>query len=552
MRRTPRAIAVRLTVPLRRWARRWRRSMQARVVTTVLFVGVATVLVLGAFVVAQIRDGLIETRVDRILLESARDATSAQQGVDASVAATPGDLQALLRSVYTSLLNVGGDSRGLVVLQAQDNDSDLILTTGASDVALPTVVTAEMRQAMADGVTQPWQYTTWPGQDTAAVVVGEPLRLRDAGDYELYFVYSLADEQQTLALIQQVLLFGGAVLISLVLLQAWFVTLQAVRPVRQAARVASRLADGLLSERMTVRGADEMATLATTFNEMAESLQRQITRMEDLSRVQRRFVSDVSHELRTPLTTIRMASDILYDAREDFPAQVARSAELLSTQIDRFELLLSDLLEMSRIDAGAAQLEFELTDLADVVADEVDAIRPVAEDQGVRIELWVGSGRHQASMDRPRVGRIIRNLLSNAVEHAQGGPVDVGVASTSRGVAVVVRDYGLGLTHTQVERVFDRFWRADPARARTMGGTGLGLSIAREDALLHGGRLEAWGSPGEGAAFRLSLPRTSRGLGQQPVLALAMRHEEFEALGDGTPRAAGPTPGDGIGRREDA
>ena len=504
--------------------------MQLRVVTTALVIGVGTVLILGAFVLGQIRDGLIETRVDRILAESTRDAASATDLVGAATAATPGDLQLFMNNLYESLRTVGGESRGLVILQAPQNDSDVILTAGVSSPELVGVITPEMRTAVDEGVAQPWQYVAMPGTGEPGLVIGSALPFRDAGDYELYFVYSLADEQQTLGLIQQVLIGGGLALIGLVLIQTWTVTLQVVRPVRHAAKVASRLADGLLSERMTVRGADEMATLATTFNDMAESLQRQITRMEDLSRLQRRFVSDVSHELRTPLTTIRMASDVLHDRREEFAPEVARSAELLANQIDRFEVLLSDLLEMSRIDAGAAQLEFETVDLADVVEDEVEAIRHAASGLGVEVRLHLAAGRHTASMDRPRVGRIVRNLLSNAVEHAQGGAVDVAVASHQRAVAVVVRDYGLGLTPAQVDRVFDRFWRADAARARTMGGTGLGLSIAREDAQLHGGRLEAWGQPGEGASFRLTLPRTARGLGQQPVLPLAMRADEFTAL----------------------
>lgn len=154
-----------------------------------------------------------------------------------------------------------------------------------------------------------------------------------------------------------------------------------------------------------------------------------------------------------------------------------------------------------------------------------------ARNVGVELRVWVSEGEHVASMDRPRVGRIVRNLLSNAIEHAQEHPVDIGVASNGRAVAVVVRDYGIGLTPQQVDRVFDRFWRADAARARTMGGTGLGLSIALEDARLHGGKLEAWGRPGLGASFRLLLPRTSRGLGQDAPLPLAMRETEFEALG---------------------
>ncbi|WP_284328619.1 ATP-binding protein [Demequina litorisediminis] len=155
--------------------------------------------------------------------------------------------------------------------------------------------------------------------------------------------------------------------------------------------------------------------------------------------------------------------------------------------------------------------------------DEVEAMIPVAGGLGITLTMRMGPGPHTASIDRPRVGRIVRNLLSNAVEHASQAGVEVAVASNRRGVAVLVRDYGVGLTTQQVDRVFDRFWRADAARARTLGGTGLGLSIAREDALLHDGALEVWGAPGQGASFRLLLPRTSEGLGKNPPLPLVLR-----------------------------
>ena len=443
---------------------------------------------------------------------------------------TPNDLQQLLNDLFGKLQGQGGGDRGVVFLQSPSNSSGVIIAPPSTTLALRDAVSPAMRDAVASGVAQPWQFVALP-DGTPGVVVGTSLDLGVAGPYELYFVYPLTAEQQTLTLIQRVLGLGAGMLVALVVFMTWWVTNQAVRPVRDAARVASRLAEGRLSERMKVRGSDEMATLARTFNEMAESLQRQITRMEELSRLQRRFVSDVSHELRTPLTTVRMASDVLYDSRADFPPEVARSAELLSGQLDRFETLLADLLEISRIDAGAARLEFEDISLADVVRDEVEAMSHAASNLKVELRVWVRDGEHVASMDRPRVGRIVRNLLSNAIEHAQERPVDIGIASNGRAVAVVVRDYGIGLTPQQVERVFDRFWRADAARARTMGGTGLGLSIAREDARLHGGKLEAWGSPGKGASFRLLLPRTSRGLGQDAPLPIVMRDSEFEALG---------------------
>ncbi len=505
--------------------------MSLRVVSSTLVVGIGTVIALGAYATTQIRDGLVEDRVDRILAESARDATIAQERASSTTAANPADMQELVYELFIELRSLGGDQRGIVIVRSPENSSQIPLTVGELPTGVGAPISAAMRAAVDGGTDQPWQFVELTNPSVPGVVVGAPLDLGPAGPYELYFVYSLADEQATLDLIQQILTVGAVVLVGLVVAMTWFVTSQAVRPVRQAARVASRLAEGRLSERMSVRGHDEMATLAQTFNDMAESLQRQITRLEHLSRLQRRFVSDVSHELRTPLTTIRMASDVLHDARGDLDPAAARSAELLSTQLDRFEALLADLLEISRIDAGAAQLEFESMDVADVVRDEVEAMIPVAAGMGVTIAMRVGEGTHTASIDRPRVGRIVRNLLSNAVEHASDAGVEVAVASNRRGVAVLVRDHGVGLTTQQVDRVFDRFWRADAARARTMGGTGLGLSIAREDAHLHDGTLEVWGAPGQGASFRLLLPRTAEGLGKNAPLPLVQRQGAFTAVG---------------------
>jgi two-component system, OmpR family, sensor histidine kinase MtrB len=285
------------------------------------------------------------------------------------------------------------------------------------------------------------------------------------------------------------------------------VTRQAVHPVRIVARVAERLADGHLAERMAVRGVDEMATLAGSFNEMAESLQDQIIRMEELSHLQRRFVSDVSHELRTPLTTIRMASEVLHASKDELDPAARRSAELLRTQLDRFEALLADLLEISRFDAGAAMLDAESRDVRDVVTTAVEQAAPLAERRAVWLAVDLPERPAVADVDPRRVERVLRNLLVNAVEHADAKPVEVRLAIDDRALAVTVRDHGVGMTEEEAEHVFDRFWRADPARARSTGGTGLGLAISIEDAHLHGGRLEAWGRPGQGACFRLTLPR---------------------------------------------
>jgi two-component system sensor histidine kinase MtrB len=262
---------------------------------------------------------------------------------------------------------------------------------------------------------------------------------------------------------------------------------------------------------MLVRGEDDLARLAASFNKMATNLQRQIRQLEDLSRVQRRFVSDVSHELRTPLTTVRMAADVLHESRADFSPSVSRSAELLQAQLDRFEALLTDLLEISRYDAGAAVLEAEPTDLRVLASQVIDAAAPLAERRGSTLLLDAPPRPCIAEVDPRRIERVLRNLVGNAIEHGEGRPITVSVASGPGAIAVAVRDHGVGLKPGESALVFNRFWRADPARARTSGGTGLGLSIALEDAHLHGGWLQAWGEPGDGSHFRLTVPRRAGG-----------------------------------------
>jgi two-component system sensor histidine kinase MtrB len=325
----------------------------------------------------------------------------------------------------------------------------------------------------------------------------------------LYYAFPFTTESEALSFDNEMIIVAGAVLVLALAGVAWFITRLVVTPVRQAAGIAERLADGRFDERMRVRGEDDLARLATSFNTMAGNLQRQIRKLEELSRVQRRFVSDVSHELRTPLTTVRMAADVLHDAREDFSGPTARSAELLQTQLDRFEELLGDLLEISRFDAGAAVLDAEPVDLRLLARRVVDSSAVLAERKGSDVRIVAPDTPCVAEIDPRRIERILRNLVVNAIEHSEGRPVVVKVAASGEAVAVAVRDYGVGLKPGESSLVFGRFWRADPARARTTGGTGLGLAISLEDAHLHHGWLQAWGEPGGGSQFRLTLPRTA-------------------------------------------
>src|SRR5208282_6337649 len=187
-----------------------------------------------------------------------------------------------------------------------------------------------------------------------------------------YYVFPFTQQQSFLALIQRILVGVGLSLVLLLAAIASLVTRWVVLPVRHAAQAAQRLSAGHLGERMRVLGVDDLAALATSFNDMAASLQGKLRELEDLSNVQRQFVSDVSHELRTPLSTIKMAADLLFEARADLDAAGARSVELLASQLERFESLLVDLLEISRFDAGAATLDTELVDVCDLVRASAD------------------------------------------------------------------------------------------------------------------------------------------------------------------------------------
>ncbi len=503
----------RLALWARSLAHLWRASLQFRVVTSTMLLGLAVVLLLGSYLFSAISDGLEQDRTASAKLESARLTSEVQSSFDQSDrTSSEGDLNLLARQAVQSAASPGGDNeRYLVFTRSLDNTSTTsVQTLSSGSVGLPVVPTSlreavrvdpRRQQVMLIGISDPQG-----SGDVPAVIVGSQVTMPLAGSYDLYAVFPMQREQATLDLITRTFLIGGLALVFLVGAIAWVVTRQVVRPVRRAAVVAERLSSGRLNERMRARGEDDLARLAKSFNEMADSLQTQIRQLEGLSRVQQRFVSDVSHELRTPLTTIRMAADLIHDSRTGFDPAVSRSAELLHHELDRFEELLADLLEISRFDAGAAALDSELTDLRATVARAVQSAQPIADRWGSTITV-TASGRCDAEVDARRVERVLRNLVVNALEHGEGRPVEIAIAVNATAAAVTVRDHGVGLRPGEGALVFNRFWRADPARARTTGGTGLGLAIALEDARLHDGWLQGWGEPGEGSCFRLTLPR---------------------------------------------
>jgi two-component system, OmpR family, sensor histidine kinase MtrB len=498
---------------------RWHRSLQLRVVGTTLVISATMIAVLGFFLTEQIADGLLlnaENSAQSQALTALSNAES-QPGLTAPPPTAQSASQSML-SIGAQIEPTGNTVTYSVAvgLNVELLNQELKGEAGfppwnadfdATDTLPATLVASVQQEQGKPGNSLYFAPTTLyadhgaPG--TPAIAYGVPL----GNYYQLYLVFPLNEEQQTLQLVQTTLIGVGIALVALLAIIASLVTRWVVLPVRHAAAAAQRLSAGKLEERMIVGGADDLAMLATSFNDMADSLQEKLHELEELSKAQRQFVSDVSHELRTPMTTIRMAAEILFESREDLEPAAARSTELLQSQIERFETLLTDLLEISRHDSNVATLDAELADLCDLVRRSADDAQQLAERRGCRIEFRLPVEATMVEMDRRRVERILRNLLVNAVEHGEGRDVVVAVAADKGAAAVAVRDHGVGLAPGEEQLVFERFWRADPSRARTVGGTGLGLAISLEDARLHGGWLQAWGEKGRGSVFRLTIPR---------------------------------------------
>ncbi|MER5420615.1 MtrAB system histidine kinase MtrB [Streptosporangium roseum] len=529
-RRTPRQVVRGVRRRARRAAggvrRVWRRSLQLRVVTSTMVISIAVVAVLGVFLMQQIIATTLQDRERAARSEAQADRNAvlgylnrpsgdaSKPSVDAGDGLQRGGDSPLSQAVYALAGRAGAVPRYSVIARNDNQPGEFFVTPNIDPRSIPSGLREEVskKEAGEDSTHYGDLYYEGRREPVRGMVIGTRLdtsgTMLDSG-YEIYHLIPLDKEEETLNSVLRMLVAVGAALVLLLAAIASLVTRQVVTPVRLTRQAAERLAAGRLDERLKVRGEDDLARLATSFNDMAANLALKIHQLEELSHVQRQFVSDVSHELRTPLTTVRMAADLLYDAREDFDPMAARSAELMQNQLNRFESMLADLLEISRYDAGAAELDVDPVDVRDVVLRAVADSEALAERHSTRFDLRLPGEPCMAEMDSRRVERILRNLLFNAIEHGEGRDIVVSVGADRDAVAVAVRDHGVGLKPGEENMVFDRFWRADPSRARTIGGTGLGLAISREDAVLHGGWLQAWGAQGEGSQFRLSLPRVA-------------------------------------------
>ena len=508
-----------------------KRSLTARTVALTVLLSSLAVIVIGGFLSFSLANSFYQSRLSQVLFETERAVVSVQNTVAAATLNDETALQTLLNSVVPSLEIAGGSGSRQVALlrspgQAQVQLFQSPISQDLDLEAIPESLRAEVRENAASLTYTPISLRL-DGKVVPGITVGAPLNIPVAGNFELYLVFNLAAEQRSLELVQNALAVGGIFLILLIALVSYLVTRRLVRPVERAANAAQLISEGKLDQRLPEKGEDVMAVLASSFNKMAGSLQQQIQQLDSLSRMQRRFVSDVSHELRTPLTTIKLAGEVIFGNRSKLDPALSRSAELLQDQIERFEKLLGDLLEISRYDAGAVVAEWEQHDLNAVVGAAIASIEPLAKSRNSEIFVELPANPVRAEIDAKRIERLLRNLLSNAIEHGEGKPIVVEVGENSQAVAVCVSDHGVGMSRAQLERVFDRFWRADPARQRSVGGTGLGLAIAREDSILHRGWLQVWSKPKRGTSFRLTLPKSRESVIANSPLPLPPRSMEI-------------------------
>jgi len=515
----------------------WSRSLLVRVLVLTLVFSTLAMFGVGVILQQQITAGLLTSRQNVAISEVQKAAQTVQgglRGADADPTSLKNQLALTLQELGNPALADDTGTQGSGNTGAFD---PVIVPESAPSLAQGPVngVPADLRARVASGVVA-YQYATVrrDNADVPALVVGSPAPT-NTDNFSVFLIFPLTADRITATVVQNTLLLGGAGLALALTLIAVLVALQVVRPVRRAAAVAQRLAAGDLAERMPVKGPIELTTLARSFNGMADAIRAQIRQLEEFGNLQRRFTSDVSHELRTPVTTVRMAADLLYDSRSELPGYLGRSTELLVNELDRFETLLADLLEISRYDAGMAELAAEQIDVRGVIASCIRASESLTVKAGVRIVGKLPPKAVVAEIDSRRVERILRNLLNNAIDHAEGGAVEVELASDDEVLAITVTDSGVGLKPGEAGLVFNRFWRADPSRQRQTGGTGLGLAISLEDARLHGGWLQASGAPGQGARFRLTLPLDLDTLVTSSPLPLRMGGDDVDEPAPGAP-----------------
>jgi two-component system, OmpR family, sensor histidine kinase MtrB len=470
----------------RRERRRHRRPIRLTGLRMRLLAAFAAVALIASGAVTGVSYVLTrQSLMDRVKDSSVRQFRTQVEQNRKTLAAITRDTQGSSVNNIVSQFQQQLNADGIVV--AGDQISPQNSTPGLTYASVP----ASLRAAAAENTA--WLRTTVSG--TPYLVIGTSVQPTGV---EVYEFISLETQREDLARLAQNSAYAAGVAIAISIALGLLASRQVLLPLRRLGLAARRLGAGKLETRIEVRGSDEIADVSRTFNDTAEALERSVAELRALEAASRRFVADVSHELRTPLTAMTAVTDMLEEAT-DVGDESAPAAQLIVTETRRLARLVEDLMEISRFDAGTAELRREDVDLVDLVHGCLGA------------RGWIGKvglnlpPSMAVRVDQRRIDVIVANLVGNALRHGGGGPVELGIAVDGSHLLLQVRDHGPGIPADALGHIFDRFYKADKARGRS-DGSGLGLSIAYENAHIHGGELSGGNHPAGGAVFTLRLP----------------------------------------------
>jgi signal transduction histidine kinase len=311
--------------------------------------------------------------------------------------------------------------------------------------------------------------------------------------------------QHDLLLAGVLLVFAGGIAMSL----GFFVAVALTDRISAVCRGAEAIAEGDLAARVPVEGKDEVSHLARTFNQMAERLQDADRQQRELDTLRRDLIAWVGHDLRTPLASTRVIVEALADGVIDDPETAQRYLRTAQRDIQSLTLLIDDLFDLAQMDAGGLQLERQPASIADLIADTVESFAALARQQGITLNASTQPDVDPVLVDARQIGRVLANLVGNAVRHTPaGGAVAVSAWPTQDRVQIDVTDTGQGIAAADLPHIFERFYRGEKSRSRATGGSGLGLAIAKAIVEAHGGQIWAESQPGRGARFSFAVPQT--------------------------------------------
>lgn len=470
------------------------KSLYSKLVLVILILLLSLMSVVGAFLTNEIRVFFLNDFYDQMktVFENQKlvdDLYNASNQTDAP--------QKMADIIHTHSGQLGIDSRSRNYYILDGNSGNVLMGSDANVTTLeatPNILTAI---AGKEGYISDFN-TTYT--DVAIPIKGK------STSYIVYIKDNKSNVKELSSalflIILQALLIGFLISVFLSLLLARTI----VKPIQNLTHAAERVADGDFTQNPTSDSKDEIGVLTNTFNNMATQLQTTLNDLKKSESMRREFVANVSHELRTPITSIRSYAETLYDD-EDMPKDTEKEfLGVIVNESDRMTNLVSDLLTLSRFDAGSYQFHFDTFSPDRSVKDIYTAMALEAKKRNQNLTIEIDD-LPRISGDKSRIEQVLINMVSNAIKYTpNGGNIAITAGSSDDEIWISVKDNGIGIPEEDVPKVFDRFYRVDKARSRESGGTGLGLSIANEIVNRHNGKLELSSKPGEGTEIIMRLP----------------------------------------------